>query len=504
MSATRTAWFCSRLVYLLALASLLGSHASASNNPNRTAQKAIESSVVKISVHSNPPNLLFPWQKAGTQSASGSGVIIDGKRILTCAHVTEDAVSVEVKRAGMSEPFVADVAYVGHDCDLALLTVKDERFFEGATPLELGGMPEVQDPISVHGFPIGGDTISVSSGIVSRIEVGTYVHSFENLLEAQIDASINPGNSGGPVVAGGRLVGIAIETLEDAENIGYMVPTSVIQHFLDDVSDGSYDGSPRLGVELQPLKSDAHRQSLGMKEGQTGALVCRADHGSPAAQALQTGDVLLEIDGLSVANDMTIQRPGLGRVSLSEAYRSKQIGDSLPLALLRDGRRMQREIELTPHQFLVAGRRDEDDPEYFIFGGVLFQPLTIKYLTYFKEVPFHLANHAFIQNSVSEDRRQVILIQKVLPHPVNRGYQKWEDLILESVNGIVPRDMGHLTQIIDSSDELWLKIVTEDHSFMVLSLPQARAAQQVILKSFGIARDRSPGLRGSDAVADAR
>ena len=113
MLATRNAWFRSRLVYLLALASLLGSHALAANNPNRTAQRAIESSVVKISVHSNPPNLLFPWQKAGTQSASGSGVIIDGKRILTCAHVTEDAVSVEVKRAGMSEPFVADVAFDG-------------------------------------------------------------------------------------------------------------------------------------------------------------------------------------------------------------------------------------------------------------------------------------------------------------------------------------------------------------------------------------------------------
>jgi S1-C subfamily serine protease len=489
---------------LLAVASLLGFPALAAKDPNKTAQKAIESGVVKISVHSNPPNLLFPWQKVGTQSASGSGVIIDGNRILTCAHVVEDAVSVEVKRAGMSEPFVADLAYVGHDCDLALLTVKDERFFQGATPLELGGMPDVQDPVSVHGFPIGGDTISVSSGIVSRIEVSTYVHSFENLLEAQIDASTNPGNSGGPVVADGRLVGIAIETLEDAENIGYMVPTPVIRHFLDDVSDGIYDGFPRLGADLQPLKSGAHRQSLGMKEGQTGALVCRVDHGSPASQALQSGDVLLEIDGHAVANDMTIQRPGLGRVSLSEAYRSKQIGESFSLALLRGGQRMQREVELTRHQFLVAGRRDEDEPEYFVFGGVLFQPLTIKYLTYFNEVPFHLANHAFIQNSVSEDRRQVILIQKVLPHPVNRGYQKWEDLIVDRVNGIVPRDMGHLAQIIDSSDEPWLEIVTEDQSFMVLSLPRVRAAQQAILNSFGIARDRSPGLRGSSAVADAR
>ena len=53
-----------------------------------------------------------------------------------------------------------------------------------------------QDAVAVVGYPIGGDTISVTSGVVSRIEVTSYVHGSTELLGVQIDAAINSGNSG--------------------------------------------------------------------------------------------------------------------------------------------------------------------------------------------------------------------------------------------------------------------------------------------------------------------
>lgn len=73
------------------------------------------------------------------------------------------------------------------------------------------------------GYPIGGDTISVTSGVVSRIEVSSYSHGSAELLAIQIDAAINSGNSGGPALTDdGKCAGIAFQTLveEDAENIG--------------------------------------------------------------------------------------------------------------------------------------------------------------------------------------------------------------------------------------------------------------------------------------------
>ena len=476
------------------VAVLVGAMTSAAATPEEAARRPVESSVVKVFVHSNPPDILSPWQKTGTETATGSGVIVVGNVVLTNAHVVEDAVSIEVKRAGMSEQFEAQVSFVGHECDLALLTVADDRFFESAPALELGAMPSVQDEVQVYGFPIGGETISVTSGIMSRVEVSTYVHSLEDLLIAQIDASINSGNSGGPVVSGGSVVGLALQSLEEGENVGYMIPVPIIEHFLDDVADGQYDGFPRLGADFQVLENEAQRISLGMAERQTGALVARIDHDSPADSFFKSGDVLLEIDGLKVANDGTVARPLLGRVDLSEVFQAKQIGDSLSVSILRDGKPMRGDVRLTPHQFLVPGRRTEEAPQYLVFAGLVFQPLTIDYLGYFEEIPVDLGNHALFQNTVTPERSQVILIQKVLPHPVNRGYQDLQDYIVETVNGVIPRDMAHLASIIDTADGPWLKIVTEDRSFVTLDLSEARAMQNSILANFGIARDRSPGL----------
>lgn len=64
-------------------------------------------------------------------------------------------------------------------------------------------------------YPIGGETLSVTSGVVSRIEVTSYVHGTAELLGIQTDSAINSGNSGGPAFNGrGQCVGIAFQSLK--------------------------------------------------------------------------------------------------------------------------------------------------------------------------------------------------------------------------------------------------------------------------------------------------
>lgn len=96
-------------------------------------------------------------------------------------------------------PNSPDVQAVGHDCDLALLSVEDEAFWTGPTamlPLELGPVPELQQGVVVVGYPTGGDNTSVTSGVVSRVEVAQYAHAASHLMACQIDAAINPGGWG--------------------------------------------------------------------------------------------------------------------------------------------------------------------------------------------------------------------------------------------------------------------------------------------------------------------
>ena len=68
----------------------------------------------------------------------------------------------------------------------ALLTVNDDEFWEGVSPVEFGTLPALQDAVTVVGYPIGGDTISVTSGVVSRIEILSYVHGSTELLGLQV------------------------------------------------------------------------------------------------------------------------------------------------------------------------------------------------------------------------------------------------------------------------------------------------------------------------------
>ena len=68
----------------------------------------------------------------------------------------------------------------------------------------------------------GGDNISVTGGVVSRVEPTQYVHGASHLMAIQIDAAINPGNSGGPALMEDKVVGVAFQNLANAENIGYV------------------------------------------------------------------------------------------------------------------------------------------------------------------------------------------------------------------------------------------------------------------------------------------
>jgi S1-C subfamily serine protease len=148
----------------------------------------------------------------------------------------------------------------------------------------------MQDSVTVVGYPLGGDTISVTKGVVSRIEVTSYAHGSSDLLGIQIDAAINPGNSGGPAFNDqGECIGVAFQVYrsEETENIGYVIPTTVVSHFLTDYErNGKYTGYPCLGVLLQKLENPALRECLKVPTNE-GVLVRRVEPTSDASKVLK-------------------------------------------------------------------------------------------------------------------------------------------------------------------------------------------------------------------------
>ncbi|KIY96346.1 Protease Do-like 10 [Monoraphidium neglectum] len=188
-------------------------------------------SIVKIYCVYSRSDWLLPWQAHPKREGTGTGFVIRDRLILTNAHVVADQTYITVKRHGSGTKYRADVVAVGHAVDLALLTVSDDSFWVEPTPmlpLAMGDVPTLQENVLVIGYPTGGDNTSVTSGVVSRVEVTQYVHAASHLMAIQIDAAINPGNSGGPALrgAGGGnvVVGVAFQNLPSADSIGYIIP----------------------------------------------------------------------------------------------------------------------------------------------------------------------------------------------------------------------------------------------------------------------------------------
>jgi len=467
------------------------------------AERGLEEAIVKIYAVYSEYDYDMPWQLSGQGRGVGSGCIIRGNRVLTNAHVVANQTFIQVKRAGQAEKYNATVEVVAHECDLALLKVDDPAFFAGVKPLTLGVLPRMRDKVAVYGFPIGGEELSITEGVVSRVEYTQYAHSGASLLACQIDAAINPGNSGGPVIKDGRIVGIAFQGYMYAQSIGYMVPPPLIDHFLKDSADGIYDGIPGIGIMWQAMENPGLRAHYQMEEKQTGVLVQYVAPRASARGIVQIGDVLLAIEGKPIANDGTIPFRGTERIHFAYAVQDKFMGESVRCRLLRGGKVMEATIPLRTaleSVRLVPYTQYDTVPTYYIVGGLVLQPLTRNYLEIWntmEDVPVHLANY-YYYGKQSEDRMQVIVLTKVLGDELTVGYDDFKDHVITQVNGKGVSTIQDVVEAIEGNEGKYDVMMDEWGNQIVLERSKIAAAQKVILERYQIDADRSADLRGAE------
>jgi len=462
----------------------------------------LRAAIVKIYTVHNLPDYYNPWNMRGTQNSTGSGCMIEGNRILTNGHVVRDHTFIQVRRFGDSRRYQARVQFVSHQADLALLTVDDPSFFAGVTPLSLGDLPETQQEVNVYGFPMGGDTLSITKGTISRIEHQTYAHSSIPLLAAQIDAAINPGNSGGPAIVDGKIVGVAMQGMPQAENIGYIVPVPVIHHFFEDIHDGRRDGIPDLGISWQKLENPDTRRSFGLSGEQTGILIIRTAHGSAADGILEPDDVLLRINGHPVADDGTVEFRPKERTLFSYHIQKKQLGNPVELDVLRNAAPLKLTLELSrpvEQSFLIPMEQYDLLPTYYIYGGVVFVPLTKNLLqmwgrTWFEKAPRELVAR-LADNLLPPDIDEVVLALKVLASDVNQGYQNENFWQIEAVDGQKIRNLPHLIDRIEAGESNeFITIESTTGLKLILDRSKVRREKESLLTTYRIPSDRSANL----------
>lgn len=483
--------------------------------PTDTLDKLMEATIKVFCTHSEP-NFSLPWQRKRQFQSSGSGFIIPGRRILTNAHCVDHHTQVKVKRRGTDTKFVASVLSIGAECDIAMLTVDDDEFWKDLEPVEFGDLPRLQDSVTVVGYPIGGDTMSVTQGVVSRIEVTSYVHGAAELLGVQVDAAINSGNSGGPAFnAQGQCCGIAFQSLknEDTEAISYIIPTPVIHHFIEDFDiHGKYTGFPALGVEWQKMESPVLRAALGMEPGVRGVLVRRIEPTSPVAKEVKQGDVILSFDGVDIGVDGTVPFRSGERIGFSYLISQKMSVDKATLRILSNKEIKEVTVVLQKPYRLVPVHIENQPPSYYIIGGLVFTPVTIPLLRaeYGKEfdldAPVKLLDklvHAMAENT----SEQIVVLSQVLAADVNVGYEELCNTQVLKVNGIKINNMRDLVAAVEnneskksngamnSTEESFLRFDLEYNQLVYMDKKEAKDATKSVLEQHCIPSDRSIDLQ---------
>jgi len=454
--------------------------------------------VVKIYCVHTEPNYSLPWQRKRQFASTSSGFIIwgpEGQRwLLTNAHSVEYHTQVKVKRRGQDIKYIANVLAVGTECDIALLTVEDEGFWEGAEALEFGDLPRLQDPVAVVGYPIGGDTISVTSGVVSRIEVTSYAHGATELLGVQIDAAINSGNSGGPVFNGlGECVGIAFQSMTgEVENIGYVIPTPVVLHFLTDfIRNKKFTGFPVLGVQWQRMESSPLRSSYKMKPEHKGVLVRSINPCATAAKVLKPDDIVMRFDGIQVTNDGTVPFRTGERIAFTYLISQKYTGETAQVDVLRDGEEISMEVELSNPPRLVPCHIEGQQPQYLIVSGLVFTVCCEPYLEseyggdYGSDAPVKLLDR-LIHGQAKTPDEQVVVLGQVLACDATLGYEDIYNVQVLEMNGEKIKNLAHLKELVDKCTDKYMRFSLEYNEVLILESAAAKASTAEILSNNSI------------------
>lgn len=310
-------------------------------------------SVVSITAYTGSADGSAATASDEASGSIGSGVILDKDgNILTNHHVIEGAGSIMVT---LDDGETCEAELVGSDSssDLAVIHIKDASGLT-LSPIEIGDSDDltVGEWVMAIGSPFGNEQ-SVSTGIVSALYRSTALPSasgtsiYANMI--QTDAAINPGNSGGALVNDrGELIGInsVIESYSGSSSgVGFAIPVNYAKNIADQIIAGETPVHPYLGVTLSSVNA-----LTGNDDATSGANVMSVEEGGPADEAgIKAGDVITALDG-----DTVTSADGL-IISLREY----EVGDTVKLTLMRNGREQEVDVTLGSDEALQNSQQGD-------------------------------------------------------------------------------------------------------------------------------------------------
>ncbi len=468
--------------------------------PTESKPAAIENSVVKVFSTVRYPEVFRPWSKQAPSEISGSGVVIEGNRILTNAHVVMYASQIQVQANQSGDKLSATVVAIAPGIDLAVLKLDDESFFETHPPLPRATtLPDIKDPVLAYGFPTGGNSLSITKGIISRIEFVPY--NFPTFgLRIQIDAAINPGNSGGPAIAGDKMIGLAFSVLNNAQNIGYIIPNEEVELFLKDIADGAYDGKPMLYDEMQKFQNPSLHSYLGSEKGVVGILV-HDPFEHAADYPLKKWDVITQIGDSPIDDEGMIKIGPNLRVRFEYLIQKIAHDGKVPLRVWRGGHEIAVELPVLKGRPMLLRDLKGSYPSYFIYGPLVFTDVTTQFMSGVNKESIEIL--AFTGSPLlarKGDRpafpgEQLVAVSSpFFPHRLSKAYWNPIGWVVTTVNGTPIKNLAHLVEVLRDlkDDYVVLNFAGRGTETFVFPRKEMVIATEEILNDNGVRAQGSP------------
>lgn len=463
--------------------------------PHAASGQPLDDRVVTILVTSQKHDYASPWQKGEIVRSRITGCVIEGNMILTAAYSMSDSVLIEVMKKGESRKYTASVAIRDYHCGLALLAVDDAAFFNGLKPASFSPAGSLTGrSAAVYRWD------AMSSFKEYRAELTkTSIRFYEpncGIIMHQFSTSMNDGGNGEPVFIDNMLVGVATGLNAEMKTL-YVIGSDMVRRMIRDAADGKYDGIPFFWIDGVDIQGDKNlREYFGVAPDEGGVLITNVPSITSGSDVLKKDDIILAIDGHRIDDRGNYDSPYGKLYFYGLLQLNRYVGDEVSMTILRQKKSIDVRFRLkkVPEACCTILINTFDaDPKYYIVGGLVFQELSLGYLESFgqdwkqqadKRLIFFSDNIKTLKDGGFTDR--IVILSRVLPDPVNKGYQFLKDIVCTRVNGVAVTNLPELKKIIERSDDRYIVLEFKGETTIVLDRKTAMRAGQNILKSYNI------------------
>lgn len=458
--------------------------------------------VVQVNVTFQAYDFLRPWAKKSPGTRSGVGAVIDGGRVLVTAELVANQSFVEIELPETGEKSPAHVVVADYSANLALVEPDTDGFLDGLGFLEVNGPAQIGDVYEAWQIEINGSLLRTDA-LLTAVQVQAYPNGDQALLLYQLTSALQSrdGSFTLPLVHDGRLAGVIMRFDVRSQNMS-AIPAEVVTHFLEDLSDGTYEGFPKVGIGYSSTRDPQLRAYAGLDPKNGGVYINYIQPGSPGAEAgIERGDVLLEVAGRRIDQDGNYQDAQYGRIALANLVSLlAQSGESVPFVVHRGGERRDIDVivRAEPASASVSPPYVIDEaPDFLVVGGLVFQELSRQYLMEWGNNWPERANPKLIyydryqKELFPEGNRRIVFLSQVLPTPATLGYQDLGQPVVTRVNNRKILSLRDLDAALKSPIDGFHKIEMEDHpKLLFMDAAEAENTNQALMRIYGLAAVR--------------